>query len=90
MSEISKRIANLSPEKQALLAKRLNEKKKQVRNNTFPLSFAQQRLWFLDQLEPGNVAYNLPKGIVLHGELNIDQLEQAIAHKVWPGGVKSR
>ncbi len=43
-----------------------------------PLSFAQERLWFVHQLEPGNVAYNLPKGIVLHGELNIDQLEQAI------------
>ncbi|MBZ5509492.1 MAG: amino acid adenylation domain-containing protein, partial [Acidobacteriia bacterium] len=43
-----------------------------------PLSFAQERLWFINQLEPGSVAYNLPKAVILHGELDIDQLERAI------------
>jgi acyl carrier protein len=42
-----------------------------------PLSFAQERLWFINQLEQGSAGYNLPGAVVLHGELNIDQLEQA-------------
>ncbi len=41
----------------------------------FPLSLAQQRLWFLDQLVPGNPAYNVPFGLRLHGNLNLDALE---------------
>ena len=43
-----------------------------------PLSFAQQRLWFLDQLEPNNPFYNIPKAIRLNGNLNIQILEQAL------------
>ena len=43
----------------------------------FPLSFAQQRLWLLDQLEPGNVAYNISGGLLFSGELKIDAVEQA-------------
>ena len=42
-----------------------------------PLSFAQERVWFLNQLEPGSVAYNLPMAVTIRGELDIDQLEQA-------------
>ena len=41
------------------------------------LSFAQERLWFMDQFEPGSVAYNLTAGLRLEGELNVDALEQA-------------
>ena len=44
----------------------------------FPLSFGQHRLWFLDQLEPGNSAYNSSGGIRLRGRLNIPALQQAL------------
>ena len=39
-----------------------------------PLSFAQQRLWFLDQLQPGNALYNMPQMFVMRGELDLGQL----------------
>ena len=42
----------------------------------FAASFAQQRLWFLDQLIPGNALYNVPTVIRLTGRLNLAALEQ--------------
>jgi len=42
------------------------------------LSFAQQRLWFLEQLEPGNPAYNFPIATRFTGELNLHALQQSI------------
>jgi acyl carrier protein len=47
-----------------------------------PLSFAQQRLWFLDQLEPNNPFYNVPAGVRLNGELNIEALERTLSEVV--------
>ncbi|AFZ09438.1 amino acid adenylation domain protein [Oscillatoria nigro-viridis PCC 7112] len=43
----------------------------------FPTSFAQQRLWFIDQLEPGNPFYNLPAAVLLKGRLNVIVLERS-------------
>ncbi|WP_445243564.1 MULTISPECIES: amino acid adenylation domain-containing protein [unclassified Microcoleus] len=43
----------------------------------FPTSFAQQRLWFIDQLEPGNPFYNLPAAVLLKGRLNVVVLERS-------------
>lgn len=43
-----------------------------------PLSFAQQRLWFLNQLEPHSLAYNQPKAIHLKGILNIETLKRVL------------
>ncbi len=42
------------------------------------LSFAQESLWLVDQLAPGNVAYNLPWALRLEGPLNVGALEQAL------------
>src|SRR5678816_1720197 len=44
---------------------------------SLPLSFAQQRLWFFDQLEPDNPMYNSPGAVRLIGRLEIKALEEA-------------
>jgi amino acid adenylation domain-containing protein len=48
------------------------------RDGRLPLSLAQQRLWFLDQLEPGNPFYNISRAIRIRGALDVDALSQAI------------
>ena len=47
-----------------------------------PISFAQQRLWFLDQLDPDNPAYNVQVGVWLRGRLHVDALEAALTEIV--------
>src|SRR5215813_12339899 len=44
----------------------------------FPLSFAQQRLWFLHLLDPQSSAYNMPFALRLAGQLDIPALERAL------------
>ncbi|MEH1934496.1 MAG: condensation domain-containing protein [Nostoc sp.] len=48
------------------------------RSQELPLCLAQERLWFLDQLEPGNPFYNVPIAVHLTGELNTAILEQSL------------
>ena len=47
-----------------------------------PLSFGQERLWFLQQMEPENPFYNLPAVLRLEGELDVEALERALAEIV--------
>ncbi|ACB52390.1 peptide synthetase [Crocosphaera subtropica ATCC 51142] len=47
------------------------------RDQPLPLSFAQQRLWFLEQLQPGSFTYHIPTAVRLTGSLNIPVLEQS-------------
>ncbi len=51
---------------------------KPPRPTPLPLAFAQQRLWFLDQLEPQNVAYNVPAAIRLQGRCDAEALQKAL------------
>ncbi|HEX2091053.1 MAG TPA: condensation domain-containing protein, partial [Longimicrobiaceae bacterium] len=48
----------------------------------FPLSFAQERLWFLEQLEPGTALYNIPLATRLSGALDVPALERAFGEIV--------
>ena len=52
------------------------------RHENLPLSFAQQRLWFIHQLEPNNSSYNIATAVRLSGELNITALEQTLSEIV--------
>jgi len=48
------------------------------RENSLPLSFAQQRLFFLDRLKPGSTVYNVPAVVHVAGALNVTALAQAL------------
>ncbi|WP_243746213.1 condensation domain-containing protein, partial [Tahibacter aquaticus] len=49
-----------------------------ARDTPLPLSFAQQRLWFIDRLEGGSTQYNMPVALRLQGELDTNALQQAL------------
>ena len=88
MSDLIERIAALSPEKRELILQRLKQKKESIstteiqpqnrQSNTFPLSFSQQRLWFFEQLNPGNFTYHIPAAVRLNGTLSVTALQQSL------------
>src|SRR5439155_11411254 len=79
---------SFSPAKQLLLQKRLEARTTSgiedtiiprcERSGTAPLSIAQQRLWFFDQLAPGSPVYNISEGLHLKGRLDVLALEQSL------------
>jgi amino acid adenylation domain-containing protein len=88
MTTLDQRIANLSPEKRAhleqhLLAKASQGKPKHIiprraPAESYPLSFAQERMWFLEQLYPDSATYNEQSIYRLKGTLNMDALRQSM------------
>ncbi|MBV9774892.1 MAG: amino acid adenylation domain-containing protein, partial [Gemmatimonadetes bacterium] len=82
------RMARLTPEQMRAFQKLLREKMEArqraqriptaPRDRPLPLSFAQQRLWFIDQLHPGSTAYNLPTALRLRGRLEVPVLRASL------------
>ncbi|NEN81345.1 non-ribosomal peptide synthetase [Paenibacillus elgii] len=76
---------NLSDAKRALLEKwkkgsaTAGKMGPRERRGPLPLSFAQRRIWFLEQLVPGTPVYNIPGAVRLSGELNTDALKLALS-----------
>ena len=88
MTDLTERIAGLSPAKRALLEMRLKNKSpgasgermipRRVTQEPVPLSFSQQRLWFLHQLEPDSPVYNIARAMRLNGALNVEALRKTL------------
>jgi amino acid adenylation domain-containing protein/non-ribosomal peptide synthase protein (TIGR01720 family) len=86
MDDIAQRIADLSPRKRELLLRRLSKPEDATpepirpRQSTgpVPLSFAQQRLWFLDQLVPGSAFYNSSSVFRFELALDVKGMERAL------------
>jgi Condensation domain len=89
MSELLQQVAKLSPEQRDLLVLLLNKKKRAAgvrrsvmtrsrETDTFPLSFAQRRLWLLSQLQPDNAVNNMGGGVRTSGKLNHRALERTL------------
>src|SRR5262249_49007442 len=53
-----------------------------ARDQPLPLSFSQQRLWFIDQMEPGTPTYNIPVAIKVRGPLSLPTLESVLSEIV--------
>ena len=79
VSSLSQEVARLTPAQRAMLEARLRERRGHVPpprigrrggDGPAPLSFAQQRLWFLHGLDPSGSAYNLHTGVRLAGRLD--------------------
>lgn len=89
---IDTRKSQLSDAKKALLRNRLSAKTASVQkipplrrrqsNGPCCLSYAQQRLWFLDELQPGLTAYNVPAAVRLRGALDAGALARSLTEVV--------
>ena len=90
-NRVAARRAGLSPEGRALLRARLAGARSDSTSDSIlrrsesgpaPLSFAQRRLWFLDQLVPGHSFYNIPAALPLRFRVDVDALERALSEIV--------
>ncbi|MEB3357179.1 MAG: amino acid adenylation domain-containing protein [Synechococcales bacterium] len=88
MTNLFQQLSTLSPEQRALFEQKLAERglrspqsisiSPRRHTDPPPLSFAQQRLWFIQQLDPANITYNVASALRLWGPLNIPVLEQTL------------
>ena len=88
LRDAKQRLAALSDEQRQLLVRRLTAGKGQAQttdiarqsrdSDTFPLSFAQRRIWFLNQLAPLSLAFNVGRPFPLSGALDVSLLERAL------------
>ncbi|CAM2069714.1 Amino acid adenylation domain-containing protein [Sulfidibacter corallicola] len=91
MTDVSKRIAEMSPEQLAAFMEKVARQKKVKRADSaleftpraagqtrFPLSFEQQRLWFLHQLNPNGTAYNIANYLPMMGAPDLDAMRRAL------------
>ncbi|HEY7424336.1 MAG TPA: amino acid adenylation domain-containing protein [Gemmataceae bacterium] len=86
MNELLSEVAHSSPERRELLERLRRQENVASLPGILPrsagedvrLSFAQEQLWFLDQLEPGNPAYNLAATVRVGGPLDPVALQQAL------------
>ncbi|HYR06905.1 MAG TPA: condensation domain-containing protein, partial [Longimicrobium sp.] len=97
MTELADRLAKLAPAQRRVLERRRAQQSGVVPaaapaaaaatipargDEPAPLSFAQERLWFLDRMEPGNAFYNLPTAVRMRGALDAVALERALGEIV--------
>ena len=77
MEKLRRQQEGGEPEGEAIARSPLRES-----GGPFPLSFAQQRLWFIDRLDPGDTSYNVPDALRLHGRLEVPVLARALSEIV--------
>ncbi|HEV2735361.1 MAG TPA: condensation domain-containing protein, partial [Longimicrobiaceae bacterium] len=91
MTDLSSRLEQLSPAKRALLEKlaarggappAADVVRPREGSGPAPLSFGQQRLWFLDRLQPGTPLYTIPAAFWLRGRLDVRALRAALGEVV--------
>src|SRR5205085_6888965 len=91
MSKILNRVSDLPPDKLDSLVQRLSQNERSATSrmliprrhaDSAPLSFAQTRLWYVDQLKLGSSTYNLHLARRLKGELDISALELSLTEIV--------
>jgi hypothetical protein len=92
VTDLNARLDTLSPEKRALVERSLKRRLEAARNSApiprrtesgpAPLSFSQQRMWFLDQWEPGSFTHNGARAFRLTGPIDAGALERALVRIV--------
>ncbi|HEY1353939.1 MAG TPA: amino acid adenylation domain-containing protein [Ktedonobacteraceae bacterium] len=80
MKDMLKRVEHLPPQKRELLLRLLKQQAQQTQ--TFPVSFAQQRMWTLDQLSPAVATYTISGGLHLQGQVRPQIIQRVLSEIV--------